>query len=159
MYFWKTDELARAIKEDKVSELEWKNYYLAASVFLLISIYLGALAPRTGGIPLLLLEAALIIAITVVGINITFKTNQLGTGGNYIARVTALGFPILIKIFLLGLLGGIISGILAGTQVFAESSPQILISLISVLAQLFFFWRINHHLKFINTLDGSSVTA
>jgi hypothetical protein len=151
MYFWKTNELAEAIKNGNVSERDWKSYYLASNIFLLVSIYLSALSPRSGGTILYLVEAALIVAITIFGINFTFKTNEALNGNNYIARVTALGFPILIKIFIFGILIGFIDAGLAEAKIIEDASEPITLTIFTVLAQAFFFWRVNFHLKIINT--------
>ncbi|KGJ94245.1 hypothetical protein [Colwellia psychrerythraea] len=46
MYFWNTKALSEDIKNSKLTDNDWKNYYLAGSIFLTLSIYIIALSPR-----------------------------------------------------------------------------------------------------------------
>ena len=60
------------------------------------------------------------ILITIFGINITFNTNQGNEGSDYIARVTMLSLPILINLFVCGMIIGICILIAAGASGKAE---------------------------------------
>ena len=152
MFIWKTTELANAIKENTLTEKDWKQYYLAGSIVMIIALYLTQLEPRIEiNTQSLIVEAVLMVVIAVIGINITFKTNQNNNGSNFVARITALSFPIFIKIGVFSFLLGIALVLVAEG---AELSPEFidwLMVISAVLIEALFFWRINVHLNYINT--------
>jgi len=39
MYFWRTDKLIEDLKQNRVSQNEFKNYYLASSIIVLLGIF------------------------------------------------------------------------------------------------------------------------
>lgn len=149
MYIWKTAKLATEIKENTLTEKDWKQYFLAGSILITISIYLTQLAARTNT-ESLIVEAVLMVAIAVIGINIAFKTNQNNNGSNFVARITALTFPISIKLIALSILYGIAVGIVEEVAEVSIQSQEWAVVAFTVLIQVLFFWRINVHLKYIN---------
>lgn len=151
MYYWKTKNLATQIKEGNISQELKKNYYIATSIIASIFISMASANGTQDGMATLA-ECILLIIIMVIGINITFKSNGGNQGVSYISRVVMLSLPILIKLFILCFLGGIAIG------VFFVASGNIDVILnqwgltfISALSQVLFFWRINVHLRNINT--------
>ena len=70
MYFWKTKSLSEDIKSSVLTDEDWKKYYLAGSIILMLSLYLGSLAPRVN-MESLLVEAITIIGVIIFGINIS----------------------------------------------------------------------------------------
>ncbi len=151
MYYWKTHDLASQIKAGDTSEEMKKNYYVATSVIATAFMYLAIAGGTQDGIATLA-ECILLIVVTVLGINVTFKTNGGNNGVNYISRVVMLSLPLLIKIVIFSFLGGIVIGIVAGAS--GEGSlalSQWGVTIVSVLAQVLFFWRVNVHLCYINT--------
>ena len=150
MYYWKTEALADQIKEASISEKEKKNYYIAISILSSLAVCSFIGSDTTADMAILVM-CVLAILITIVGINMTFKTNQGNEGTDYIARVTALSLPILIKLFVFGVIIGIVA-IAAGASGKAEVNlGQWPMVLMSVVSQLIFFWRLNVHLRHINT--------
>jgi hypothetical protein len=151
MYIWKTKLLSHAIRDNELTDSDWKKYYLAGSLFLMTSMYLSTLTPRTN-IPAVLLELVLLIGVTIFGISITFGTNQDngGNGENYISRVTALSFPLLVKIFSVSLLFGVVVGVFGEAGTLSQQVQEWLFTIFTLLIQIVFFWRINTHLTTIN---------
>lgn len=154
MYFWKTKELANQIKAGKISEEISKNYFIAYSVL----IWIFSFPPENSGIisRIPLIAGYILVAIiTIVGINITFKTNKGNDGNNYIQRVIMLGLPIIIKLliisfitaFIVNVIGLSIGFIHQGTM---DINPWV-VCFVLVLWQLIFYWRLNIHLNYINT--------
>ena len=152
MYIWKTKLLSQDIKNDELTDNDWKKYYLGGGLFLLVSMYLVALSPRAN-ITAMLVEAVMLIGITVFGVSITFNTNQNkgGNGVNYIARVTALSFPLLVKIFTVSLVFGITLGVVGEIISINQAVQEWTLTMFTLLIQVLFFWRINTHLVTINT--------
>jgi hypothetical protein len=146
MYFWNTNELSQNIKISKLSDNDWKNYYLAMSIMGMLGLYLTALSPRENTMALLV-EAISMIGILIFGISITFKTHKTNDKNvaSYISKMVALSFPISIKFLVLSFGFGIILGIVeAGNQEWS-------ITAMTVTFQALMFWRLNIHLQAINT--------
>ncbi len=151
MYFWKTQELAKQIKDDTITEESKKNYYLATSLITIAGMYL-TLAGGMQNSMATLTECILLLIITALAINIVFATNRGNDGIDFISRVVILGFPILIKIMVLAFLIGIAMGIYSGASGQLENSINGWDNaIIAVTVQIFFFWRINVHMSYINT--------
>jgi len=149
MYIWKTGSLSTDIKNNNVESREWKKYYLALSIFFTLTMYLTTLTPRENMVALLV-EAIAMVGILICGVSITYQSNKGDVGVDYISRMTALSFPITIKIFLVSLSGGLLIGILSEVISVSETSLEwMMVGFVSVI-QIAFFWRINIHMKYIN---------
>ncbi|HIO31633.1 hypothetical protein [Marinobacter salarius] len=149
MYIWKTSSLAEDIKNNSIGQREWKKYYLAVSIFMTLAMYLTALSPREDLVSVLV-EAVAMVGILIFGVSITYTSNNGDSGIDYISRMTALTFPILVKLFLLSLLFGVLVGILSEALSLPESAMEwIMVGFVSII-QIGFFWRINTHIKYIN---------
>jgi len=151
MYFWKTQDLAKQIKDGTLNEVDKKNYYIAISVITVVSLYIAIGGGTTDGVATLT-ECILSIAIAVLGINITFRSNKGSEGSDYIARIAILSVPISVKIFaftfIIAFLGGLAAGVMGGDD--AADFGQWITVYISLAMQVIFFWRFNVHLKIIN---------
>ena len=152
MYFWNTNELSQNIKISKLSDNDWKNYYLAISIMGLLGIYLTALSPRENTMALLV-EAISMIGILIFGISITFKTHKTNDKNvaSYISKMVALSFPISIKFLVLSFGFGFILGAAQATNTFATLDSEWSITVMTVTFQALIFWRLNIHLQAINT--------
>ena len=152
MYFWKTHKLAEDIKNETLSDNEWKNYYLAVSILVTFSMYMAYLTTRTNKL-VLLVEAIAIVGVIIFGVSITYNTNQSGTGNgmNYIARLTALSLPLLIKFFVLSIVFGIVLAVFSEVLTLPLSIQESFIVVLAVLVEVLIFWRLNIHLQHINT--------
>lgn len=148
MYYWKTNKLAEEIKADTLTERSKKNYYIGSSAITLASMYLLIIA-GTNNIALTLLEGFLTLIVLILGVNLTFSTND---GKDYIARMVILSFPLLIKIYAASLSIGVICGIYAAMNNLHSTNPYPWLTiLINVGIQMIFFWRLNVHLSKIRT--------
>lgn len=148
MYFWKTEKLATELKADALTEHAKKNYYIGTSAITLIGIYLAIISGTTN-VSMTLIEGLLMLTVTVLGINLTFKTNK---GKDYITRMVVLSFPLFIKLYTAALVAGLIIGVLTSmnnSQI--EPFTPSLTLLISVGVQLIYFWRLNIHLSKISS--------
>jgi hypothetical protein len=150
MFIWKTTELANEIKENTLTEKDWKQYYLAGTILVTISFYIALLEERINT-QSLIVEAVLMVVIAVIGINITFKTNQNNNGSNFVARIIALSLPIIIKSTVFLVLFFIALGVVAEVAELSTESIDWLMVIFTVLIEALIFWRINVHLNYINT--------
>ena len=154
MYFWNTNELSQTIKSSKLSDNDWKNYYLAVSIMTLVGGYLNGLdvSPRENTMAFLI-EALSMIGITIIGISITFKTHKTNDRNvaSYISKMVALSVPITIKMLVLVFVFGFIQGIAQASNAFAVIYSEWSTTAIMVTFQALIFWRLNIHLRAINS--------
>jgi ABC-type arginine/histidine transport system permease subunit len=153
MYFWNTKALSEDIKNSKISDNDWKNYYLAESIMITLSLYITMLTPSSReNVTSILIEAILMIGILIFGVSVTFNTHK--TSGNnvasYISKMTALSFPLTIKFFVLYFAVSIVIAIAEAAGLSSEFSQTWLFVLLSVSFQTLWFWRLNIHLQTIN---------
>ena len=149
MYIWKTDKLSSEIKENTLTEKDWKQYFLAGAILITLSMYMIQTMPRTNMISLMV-EGILMIVITIIGINIAFNANQENKGTNFVARITALSFPLSIKIIAISFIFGIVLGFLNELDPISAENEEWVYAAFTVLIQIIFFWRIKVHLSYIN---------
>jgi len=153
MYYWNTNALALDIRDNNLSNFEKKNYYLALTLFTILIWYIPLygmfLEPN-----LKIVEALIWLIITFVGINITFNTNEIGNGTyDYISSVIILSFPLAIKFFLLLFFTTVMISYIEYKYVLSPESSEIIGSIIYLITQVLFFWRLNIYLKKINIED------
>ena len=149
MYFWKTDQLAEDIKDNKISEKSKMYYYL-----LTISIYniIGYqyLSEFSGDMTTAIGEMLVTTLVLIFGTFITFKTNNSRGGSDYIARVIMLGLPISIKLIVFTLIFQIVLYEVVFYYWNYDILTDLFISVSVAMISILLFWRINEHLKSIN---------
>lgn len=150
MYIWKTNKLSTDIKENNLTEKDWKQYFLAGGVLVILAMYLLQTSVRVNMMSLLV-EGLLMLVITIVGINITFNTNHDNSGTNFVARITALSFPLSIKLIVVSFFYGILIGVANEISPFSVENQEWAFAIFTITIQAIFFWRINVHLLYINT--------
>ena len=153
MYFWNTKKLASDIKNNLVKAEDWKNYYLLPLIFASIFSIFENTFPVSLGLNLnfIYLSEILYIGIFIFGINITFKSNLKKSGESYVARITALGFPIGVKLISASILIIFIAVIVISIFHFGKDFKEWFSLTLTCVMEIIFFWRINVYLKFINT--------
>jgi len=150
LYLWNTAALSKDIKNNALSDSEWKNYYLAGSLIITLSMYVASLVPRVNTISVLI-EAILMIGIVIFGINSTFNTHQNNGKpvASYIAKMTALLLPLSIKFIVVSLVVGFVIGMGQASGLASVYADWALVAL-TVTVQALIFWRLNVHLQRIN---------
>lgn len=150
MYIWKTESLATDIKNNNVGAGELKNYYLTLSIFMTITMYIAAISPRENML-MVLVELIALIGILIFGVSITYQSNKGDEGVDYISRMTILSLPITVKVFSASLFVGIVCGILGeALKLPADVTEWLMVGFV-ILIQIVLFWRLNHHIRYINT--------
>jgi len=152
MYFWKTQQLADDIKNNKISEKGKMHYYLVMMVLFNIAASSSFLVEGVGAVntTLAVSEMLLVIMVVIIGILITFKTNNGESGVDYIARATMLSLPIGVKIFAFTMMFDIVLFEAVYYYWDFDVLSDLFISLQVVLISMLLYWRINTHLKYIN---------
>jgi hypothetical protein len=105
---------------------------------------------RLSLIPIYILEL-LSVGIFISGVNITFKSNLNKFGESYIPRFIELSFPISVKLFLASIPTIFIVAQVALTFQFEENFRDWFPIILVCVGEIIYFWRINVHLKYINT--------
>jgi len=149
MYFWKTDQLAADIKNNKVSEKSKMYYYLLIMASYNIVTY-QYLADFTVDTTIAIIEMVVTTLIVIIGTFITFKTNNSRGGSDYIARVIMLGLPISIKLIVFTWIFQIVLYEVVFYYWNYDILTDLFISVSAAIISILLFWRINEHLKFIN---------
>ena len=97
MYFWRTDQLIDDLKQNRVTQADFKNYYLVSGILILLGFFaLSQTAVKELKISLavFLINLGLLIS----WINAAFKANGGEKGHAFLNRFIALYLPITIKI-------------------------------------------------------------
>jgi len=149
MYWWNTKKLAADIKAGKLPERQKKNYFLATGIMAIVVLYLFVISPAEDPV-VSLLTTILQITIFVFGVRIIFKTNQGAEGHDFVGRVVVLSWPINIKLTVFSFVCLIILAIAAIATESKTLNPLIGPAL-AILFGVLYFWRLNVHLKEINT--------
>ena len=102
MHYWNTKSLAERLKNNELNQAEYKNYYIATAVLILIGFYSVILEPPET-LSAVLFEAIGSIFVSIIGLNIIFKVNGGNSGVGYLDRVVSLSFPLLMKVVVAGL--------------------------------------------------------
>lgn len=152
MYFWKTKILAEDIKKDAISDKDWMKYFLFWIILATLGHYGMSMSPYED-MNAMLAEMIGIVGIIILGVSITFKTNMQGSGTaqNYFCRATALSIPIFINILFLSICVGVVMGIMEEALSISTFSNNWVMCIFALAIEAIYFWRINVHLKYINT--------
>jgi hypothetical protein len=150
MYFWKTHLLVESLRKAPIEQEVLKNYYLATSIFTSATYYLATLAPSENFLALAI-EAIGTLVVTILGINAVFKANGGSRGVRFLEKIVLISFPLLIKVFVLGLAAGILIVVLRDSG--SSNSEVAWFTAITVIAvQIGFFWRLVVHVR--NTMPN-----
>lgn len=148
MYIWKTSKLSEELRENKVPDSDWIKYALIFLIFYTVTPYLMILAPYASN-EAMTTEAIGILVVSILGVGVTYRTNNRD-GKTYILRSIALSIPLSFRFVALSVLVGmaIVSFDFGDQHYFIIE----LLSTFSVIAlQALYFWRLNVHLKYINS--------
>ncbi|WP_199481718.1 hypothetical protein [Vibrio owensii] len=148
MYIWKTSKLSEELKDNKVPDSDWIKYALIFLIFYTVTPYLMFLAPYVNN-EVMITEAIGILVVSILGVVVTYRTNNRD-GKTYILRSIALSIPLSFRFVVLSVLVGmaIVSFDFGAQHYFIVE----LLSTFSVIAlQALYFWRLNVHLKYINS--------
>lgn len=157
MYFWNTAKLIDDLKNNRLTEENFKNYYIVIGLFTIIGMYAIHLVPRINT-ESVIVEFILSIGILISGINALFTANGANNGKHFLNRVISLILPISIKLLVLSFIPYIV--ILGIFQYLTGSfdNPEIvdprlewLETSVSIAIQLLTFWRLYVALKKVNS--------
>ncbi|MCE6004694.1 hypothetical protein N5D44_16755 [Acinetobacter junii] len=150
MYFWNTKALAHELAEDTLSKQHYKNYYLAAALVVSVVYYYGMYSPYYD-VRVISLEAILTLLIMLIGIQRTYQANGADEGINFLNRITALSFPILIQTTVAGVVFGVVLLLIYQYFRLAQTAFAIwyewCVSAFTIFLQILFFTRLVSYMK------------
>ena len=148
MYLWKINNLVSELREESLTQENFKNYYLVTSVSLLLFSYLLALDTPTN-LTHYWADAIGTILVTIVGLNLAFNANGGNTGKNFLNKTVSLAVPLMIR---LGVAGTLVMIPFVVLEVFFSMSisEEWFLSIFTLSVNIIFFWRLVVHLKNTN---------
>ncbi|KIP74397.1 membrane protein [Vibrio harveyi] len=152
MYIWKTSKLSEELKDNKVPDSDWIKYALIFLIFYTVTPYLMFLAPYVSN-EVMITEAMGILVVSILGVVVTYRTNNRD-GKTYILRSIALSIALSIPLSFRFVALSVLVGMAIVSFDFGAQHYFIveLLSTLSVIAlQALYFWRLNVHLKYINS--------
>lgn len=156
MYFWRTDQLIEDLKQDKLNEGNFKNYYLCATILVLFSVFIITVSPEKN-ISMALASSVIQLGLLITFTNAIFKVNGGITGRDFLNRFIALYVPISIKILVVSILIFLSAEIVL--KLLSESIQQNAMEMINLyksdaidlIYALLVYWRIYVAMKKVNS--------
>jgi len=145
MYFWKTDLLVADLRKSALGEKDFKNYYLATSILIVVGFYLTMLEAREDMLALAI-EAIGTLVVTVVGLNAAFTANGGPAGVRFLEKAVSISFPLLMRVVAAGFAMGFLIGAL---EIYGINKSQMeWVGTTAIIAiQGVFFWRLVVHVR------------
>ena len=148
MYFWKTHLLVDDLKRSSLGETDFKNYYLATSIFTSACLYLVMLGSRENMFSLAT-EAIGTLLVTVLGINAAFTANGGPTGIRFLEKAVSISFPLLVKVLVGGFAVGFLVAVLEISGL-SKYQTEWATAIGIVAVQCVLFWRLVVHVRHTN---------
>lgn len=156
MYFWRTDQLIDDLKQNRVTQGDFKNYYMVSGILILLGFF--ALS-QTGVEELKISLAGFVIhlGLLISWTNAAFKANGGEKGYAFLNRFIALYLPITIKISIFAIVGMIcyelIFNIFKGRFEEAELAHinAIESTVVDLVSSFLIYWRIWVAIKKVNS--------
>lgn len=147
MIWFNLQELERKIINDKLSEQEGFEYFLAFSIMGVIGMFVNS----SKGL-LTVLELAIVVGITIWGSYMIFKTNSEGDRKDFFKRYFALAWVIGFRLFIFAMIATVIISVLfitfgssgRGTN---KNAIDFLTMIISALFGLIYYLLLNNSFK------------
>ncbi|WP_296283230.1 hypothetical protein [uncultured Acinetobacter sp.] len=145
MYFWNTKKLVADIKNNVLTENDYKNYYIAGGVLLLFVIFFAEIIPHSNILLGSIVKMVSSIFILIVGVNAAFKVCQ--SKKDFIKQYLAVIFPIILKYWIMFLILSFIIVFIFTFYVYGERIELDQMSLVwldvgmGMLYQIIAYWR------------------
>jgi len=156
MYVLGIRKLRQQLAEDALGERQAFYYYLATAILSGLTYEAVANSPGSGGaiLPVDYLDGGLDMLFTIAGITWCYLQNGGADGNNFLQRIVPIGWVMLWRALLFGLLPfTILVGFLNWNSTGSFGRPEsesILEIIIHNGIFLVMFWRMGAHMKWIN---------
>ncbi len=158
MYFWNTTKLIDDLKNNQLTEENFKNYYIVSGILMLLLFFIGNQAPAEEikiGFALCLVNIGLLIS----WVNAIFKANGGHQGQQFLNRFVALYLPITIRVFVCIMLIFLVVEFFLIKMLHAYFEPEQMALMSQIIATIFdlmmscmVYWRIYVGIKKINAV-------
>lgn len=145
MYFWNTKKLVADIKNNVLTENDYKNYYIAGGVLLLFVIFFAEIIPHSNILLGSIIKIVSSIFILIVGVNAAFRVCK--SKKDFIKQYLAVIFPIILKYLILFFILTFVIVFIFTFYVYGERKELDQMSLVwldvsmGVLYQIIVYWR------------------
>src|SRR5436309_9995005 len=102
MYFWKTKEVVRALKQRTLTQHEKMKYFLATCTLYALAFVAAPLGNQTLSIPWLL-QSAVIVVLVIAGTLFCYRANRAADDQDFIDRFVCIAWPLTVKIVLIAM--------------------------------------------------------
>lgn len=155
MYFWNVNKLVEDLRLNKVSEVDFKNYYIASTIIIFFSYLALTLTPESSASEAwasFILQVGLLMS----WMNAIFKVNGGEKGRDFLKRIIALYLPITLQSFALFVVIGVVLN--AILPFFSSNLDEAAFKQFNIIKDLIFevilstyiYWRIYKAVKQIN---------
>ncbi|CAM4313481.1 hypothetical protein [Acinetobacter pragensis] len=155
MYFWNVNKLVEDLRLNKVSEVDFKNYYIASTIIIFFSYLALTLTPESSASEAwasFILQVGLLMS----WMNAIFKVNGGEKGRDFLKRIIALYLPITLQSFALFIVIGVVLNVIL--PFFSSNLDEAAFKQFNIIKDLIFevilstyiYWRIYKAVKQIN---------
>ena len=155
MYFWNVNKLVEDLRLNKVSEVDFKNYYIASTIIIFFGYLALTLTPESSASEAwasFILQVGLLMS----WMNAIFKVNGGEKGRDFLKRIIALYLPITFQSFALFVVIGVVLN--AILPFFSSNLDEAAFQQFNIIKDLIFevilstyiYWRIYKAVKQIN---------
>jgi len=96
MYFWNLQNLKQDIKENKLTEKDYFNYFFGTTIIGSLGIFILTTHP-IGLENVIITNELFVLLVTTLGTYYSFKCNKGENGKNFLGKFTSISFICLIK--------------------------------------------------------------
>jgi len=148
MYLWKINNLVSDLREESLTQENFKNYYLVTSVIITLLFYVIAFDTPTN-LTHYLADSIGTIIVTIFGLNLAFNANGGNTGTHFLNKTVSITVPLMIRLgvaFTLVMIPFVVLELFFSMSI----SEEWFLSIFTLSVNIIFFWRLVVHLKNTN---------
>ncbi|MCY6411276.1 hypothetical protein QTA56_03860 [Acinetobacter sp. VNH17] len=159
MYFWNTNKLIDDLKNERLADRDYKNYYLVSASVTFLMMFAMRFSPVVDIVPSTI-DTILTIIMLLIAVNFCFTANGGNHGKQFLNRLICLFLPIGVKMLLAYLLFFvfiIVALVFAARFIEANQILELIVPyqgwvtlLVSVFMQVIMYWRFYVAFKKIN---------
>ena len=159
MYFWNTNKLIDDLKNERLADRDYKNYYLVSASVTCLMMFSMRFSPVVDVVPSII-DIVISLIMLIIGMNRCFAANGGNNGTQFLNRLICLFLPIGVKMLLAYLLFFIfivIGFIFSARFIDVNQIPELIkpyqgwVTLfLSIFMQVIMYWRFCVALKKIN---------
>jgi hypothetical protein len=159
MYFWNTNKLIDDLKNERLADRDYKNYYLVSASVTCLMMFAMRFSPVVDVVASII-DIVISLMMLIIGMNLCFAANGGNDGNQFLNRLICIFLPIGVKLllaYLLFFLFIVIGFIFAARFIDANQIPELITPyqswvtlFLSIFMQIIMYWRFCVAFKKIN---------